>query len=372
MALSNSSFDNRLSMTIAAWVSSNFADLITGHNPLFYRLREKGNIIKGGTGGNFVEPLMFPATGGPAVVGVTNATTAYTDLTFVETTNFTSASYIPCEKLIPISVQQYDLDAQGSNTSKINLMESIMKSNMAAFMENLNADLWAAEESAGSAGTRATLASIKTLINAGGSSTTDGGATPSALAEQVGSRAVTAASTQTPIYTVGGINRNAAGAAYWCTPVINTSQALSIQTLSSLVSIATRGSDTPDLIILHRTMYDKLMGILTSNVGGGGGQMYTQSKLAEAGFEAIKFRNCDVIFCDQVPSVSYLNGSSTSYGYNAFCLNTDYIKLRALSMKPQVDEFPTPRAIRTWRGRWVGQITSGHLGRVHSRAVNFS
>lgn len=374
MALSNTSFDNRLSMTIAAWVSNNFADLITGHNPVFTKLREQGNVRKGGGhGGQFIEPLMFPNGSGGAVTGVADATAAYTDPTFAETTGFTSAAYKPAEIIMPISVQEYELDAQGSDTEKVGLVESVMQSSFATFMETVNGQLWANEEATNAAGARASLGSLRAYFNGGGSATTDGGNTPSALAEQVGNRAVASASTQTPAFTIGGINRNAAGAAYWCTPIINTPQSLSAQVLSSLVTKATRGVDRPDLIVLHRDMYDKLMGILMTNPGGGGGgQPFTQSKLADAGFEAIRFRGCDVIADDHCPATAYLNGASTAYAYNAFCINTKYLKLRALSMKPDVKEFPTPKRIRAWRAAWTGQITSGNLGRVHSRHVNLS
>lgn len=371
MPLSNPSFDNRLTTTIALWVQNNLNDVFSSHIPFLYRLKEKGNMkFGGGHGGRFVEPLMFPKSGNPAPVGIANATAAYTNLTFVETTNITSASYEVAEILLPISIQEYDLDAQGSETQKVDLMQSVMDSNMTGLTEYLNRLLWENEDVVGSVGSRASLLSIKSLINGGGATTT-GGAIPAALPEQTGARGVVSTAGAVAQFTVGNINRNATEAAYWASPIFNTAQALSIQTLSALVTRATRGKDTPDLIILPLQLYDKLMGLLT-NGGNSGGQMYGQSKMVEAGFEAIRFRNCDVIFDDGVPITSYTSGSTTALGMNVFCLNTKYIKLRAKSMKPTIKETPDSRAIRTWTARWLGQITSGNTGRVHSRHVNMS
>ena len=362
-------FDSRLVTTINRWVNNNLADMITGNNPLFFRLREQGNIVKGGGhGGAFVEPLMTPNTTSPGVIGVSNP---YAALTFADITNQGGSSWTVAEKLIPISVQQYEMNAQGSETAKVNLVESVMKIQMAQFNENLAADLFAAEQTTGAQGSRTSLASIRAILNAGTAATTDAGAIPSALTEQLGNRAVSGAASTNPNLTVGGINRAAAGNAYFCTPIINSADTLSIQTLSNVISLATRGADSPDLIVLPRGLYDKLMGLLSVG-GGNGGQMFTNSKLADAGFQAIKFRNADVIFDDRCPTVTYLNNSAAAYANSVFALNTNYIKLRAVSMKPEIKEYPDPRPIHIWTGYWNGQITVSNLGRVHARHVNMS
>ena len=370
MPLSNTQFDNRLAVTIPLWGDKILSDLITGNNPLFVLIKEQGNYKIGasGHGGQIVEPVMFPDLTGPVVTGITNAAAAYTALAFAETTNMTAASYIVAEKVLPISVQEYDLKAQGSDTAKLNLIESIMKISVARFNENLNSDLWAAPETVTSGGTRSSLMSLQTALNGGTAATTDGGSNPPALTAQQGNRAVCSTATATPILNPGGINRAAAGAAYWTTPLINTSQAISVQVLSNMVSLATRGSDSPNLIVLHRDKYDQLLGLLT-NGGSGGGQIYTQSKLADAGFGAIRFRGVDVVQDDRVPAISYLNGSATAYAYNAFCINTNYFNLKAINKTVDIKEYPDSRPIRIWAGYWSGQLTSSNLGRVHSRHV---
>ena len=369
MALSNAQFDSRLAVTIPAWVSNNLADLITGNNPLWFRLREKGNVRKGGGhGGQFVETLMFPDLTGPQVLSITNAAAAFAALTFADTTNMTGAAYTVAEKLLPIAIQEYDLIAQGSDTEKISLIESVMKMSIAKFNEQLNADIWAAPETVGAQGTRGSLLSLQVLLNGGGALTTDL-ANPPAIPGQFGSTAVVSTTGANPNFVVGGINRNAAGAAYWCTPTIIAPQLVSITVLSNMISLASRGSDSPDLMIHHRDQYDKIMGLLV-NGGTGGGQIYSQSKLADAGFNAVRFRGCDIVFDDRVPKTGFLNNSATALGYNAFAINTDYLHLRAVSMKPDIKEFPDPRALRIWSGYWSGQLTSGNAGRVHCRHAN--
>ena len=91
-------------------------------------------------------------------------------------------------------------------------------------------------------------------------------------------------------------------------------------------------------------------------------QGYQRNKsggLADAGFESMKFRGADVVMDDHCPPKTFL------------FINTKYIKLRCASMAPKFELKPDPhRTITNWNARWVGQITSGHLGRVHSRHAN--
>lgn len=367
MALSNTAFDGKLSLTISAWLSSNLEDVLLGNNAFFTKLRQMGKVKTGGFGIQMVEPLMFPdaSGGGPQVNGVTDP---YALLTQTAMTGVTSASYTAAEYVIPVSVAQYDMDQQGSDTQKVDLVQSTMENALARFTSKLNADVWAPEENVGSAGTRSQMASIRTFFNAGKGATTGGG-TPQALPGQVGNQAVASVANVNPVTVVGGIERNATGAAYFCTPLITAADTLTMQVLSKIYSLTVRNSDHADLIIVHRDSMDKIQSLLTVG-GGNGGQMFTNSKLADAGFEAVRYRGADIIASDEVPTSCFLNNSATAYGYNIFAINSNYLKLRAKSLKPEMLPHDDQRPIKVWTGRFVGQLTSSHLGRVHARHVN--
>lgn len=371
MPLTNSLFtDERATATINLWLSNNYESLFLRDNAFWMKLRQAGRIITQGFGIQMVEPVMSPAPSGasPSVIKVSDP---YSSITHTSTTGFTGATYTAAEYLIPVSVPYYDLDQQGSDTRKVNYLQGIIERNLEVMMVTLEADLWANEETTNSAGARNRLASIRTFLNAG-SVTTNGASTePNPLPEQVGNRAVCGTTSATAVTTVGGINRNATEGAYWCTPIINTSMNLSVQTLSKIRSSTRRGGRAADLIIMHRDSFDRLQG-LASLHGSNGGQFFRESRLARLGFEALGFQDADIITDDRVPTTCYLNGSATTYAYNIFAINTRYIKLCVKTLKPQMEMVPDARPIKAWLGRWLGQLTSSHLGNVHCRAVNIS
>ena len=148
----NSNFNSRLTMTINKWVDHHLIDVFISHNPLFFRMREKGNIEAGGLGVQLIEPVMYPSGNGPTPTGVTDSWS--TSVTHSETGNTTAAAYTPAEYLLPVSASEYDMDLQGSETAKVNYLESVMKINIAKFISKLNLDLWAAEGTAGTDGRR--------------------------------------------------------------------------------------------------------------------------------------------------------------------------------------------------------------------------
>jgi hypothetical protein len=285
-------------------------------------------------------------------------------------TGETAMEFTAAELLMPIGISKYELDQHGSATTKVNLVEGRMKNAMARFNEEINRQLWDIEEAANSGGNRNAIASIRTLVNGGTASTTDGGATPPALSTQVGNRAVASASTQTPIFNPGNIRRDVAGAAYHCSPLINSADTFSVKVLSKIYNACQRGSMSPNLILVHRDVMDSIQSLISVG-GSSGGSFFTDSKLAKLGFQSVRFRDAIVAVDDRIPTVSYLNGASTAYGYNIFALNTDCFNMRCKDVKPEVVEHDVTAPIRAWTARFVGQITAEWLGRgAASRHVN--
>jgi hypothetical protein len=351
-------------------LDNNFEDLILANIPVFMMLRMNANMQAGGYGTSMVEPIMFPdaSGGGPQPQGVTDP---YAEITQSAMTGESAANYILSEYLIPVSVPNYQLKQQGSMTTKVDLIEGTFQNAVARFTSKLAVDLWADPITAASIGSRSSLMSLLALYNAGTAATTGGG-TPDALAEQVGNRGVCNASTETLQTTIGGIQRAAAGAAYWCTPIIRTADTFTMQILSNIYSRATRNKDTPDYGVTTGPLFDKIQSLATLG-GGNGGRFFSESKLADLGYDAVRWRNMEIVFDDYVPTTCYLNGAATQYGQNFLAINTKKMKLRQTASKPTFRRVDDPRPLMVWTGEWYGQITCKNPGRAgNARHVNLT
>lgn len=118
--------------------------------------------------------------------------------------------------------------------------------------------------------------------------------------------------------TVGGINR--ANYSFWQNQVYDASSdggtaatAANIQTYMNAEYLeCTRGGDKPDLILADANYYKLFWGSLQAI------QRISDSKMAEAGFQTVKFAGADVVYEDNT-------GIPSNHMY---FLNTDYIFLR--------------------------------------------
>lgn len=118
--------------------------------------------------------------------------------------------------------------------------------------------------------------------------------------------------------TVGGINR--VNFSFWRNQVYDNSTdggaattAANIQQyMNSMMLECTRGSDKPDLILMASAYYSLFWGSLQAI------QRISDSKMAEAGFQTLKFAGADAVYEDNtgIPA------------QRAYFLNTDYIFLR--------------------------------------------
>lgn len=118
--------------------------------------------------------------------------------------------------------------------------------------------------------------------------------------------------------TVGNINRATGGNEFWRNQSKTASSALTKDTIRSemdaLYLKCCRGTDKPDLIVADDVMYSLYESSLADL------QRFSDPKMAEAGFQALKYKGADVIF----------DGGQGGYcpeGHMYF-LNTDYIYLR--------------------------------------------
>lgn len=355
MAL-NSNWNELATTTLNLWCATDFANVFSSHSPLWYRLRQQKNIQTGGLGLKALEPFEYPDVNGPQVEGVSDP---YAEMTPAETYGWTNAEYTWCEKRLSVSIPELTMDLQGSDTQKINHLNAVKDISVKKFLENLNLDLWRGEGAVGAGGaSRQYLGSLRAYLNRGDTGTVNPGSVPAPLANQLyaASEPGGAAIGTSPLTMVGGIERNSAQGAYWCTPlyVPGNADTMTQAALNYVYNLAVRNNDYPDLIVMGRNNYGALMAILQ------GYQRYTDGDLADAGFMSMKYMGADVVFDDNCPA--------NSTAGQVFFINTKYIKLRCATLQPKFEYKPDPnRTILNWNARWVGQITSGNLGRVHSR-----
>lgn len=119
--------------------------------------------------------------------------------------------------------------------------------------------------------------------------------------------------------TVGGINRATSGNEFWRNKSTTLTAALTSDTIrkemDKMYLSLCRGSDKPDLIVCGNELYSMYEASLMPQ------QRFVDNKLADAGFQNLKFKGADVVF---------------DGGQNGRCpenkiyfLNTDYIYLRS-------------------------------------------
>lgn len=359
----NTNFNNNATLTVLnAWLSANCADIYSSNSPFFARMRAAGQIKTGGIGYTWSEPFYYPVTTGPSLQGVSDMWADQVRPT--ETGGLTQLQFTPAMFIMNIAISKYDLKAQGSDTKRVDYLNTIMKISNTKWGESLNSMLWAAESAVGSDGqSKAVLGSIRTYINGGGSSTTDGGATPARSATSFNGTFTPVASTGTAITKVGNVERNAAGGAYLCPNLYNpTAVAATASVLNNLITYAARNEDRPDLILLPPRLYTYYLGVVQS-------QQRTDLK-TYGKYEGFTWNGVDVMYDDNLPT-----GTAGSYDGTAgqiFCLNLDHLALRYDTMKPQftpyVDPLRTP--LDNYTASQIIQLTTDHPGRVHSRHCN--
>lgn len=119
--------------------------------------------------------------------------------------------------------------------------------------------------------------------------------------------------------TVGGINRATAGNEFWRNKSTTLTTALTSDSIRAemdkMYLSLCRGSDKPDLIVCGNELYSMYEASLMPQ------QRFVDNKLADAGFQNLKFKGADVVF---------------DGGQNGRCpenkmyfLNTDYLYLRS-------------------------------------------
>lgn len=273
----NVNFDNLLTTTLESRTGK-LADNVTNNNALLARLKERGNIrpISGGT--KIVEELEYGESD----------SVWYSGYDAISTTNpqvFTAAAYDLKLLAAPVGCSGEELLKNSGRERVIDLMEAKIKNAEKTLMNQMSIGIYS--DGTGSSGKQ--LTGLRALV---ADDPTSG--------------------------TVGGIDRSTTGNEFWRNYTATASSALASATIYEAMNNAylacSRGSDKPDLIVADDSLYKTFEASLVAQ------QRFVNAKLAEAGFENLKFKGADVIYDGG-------NGGACPAKHMYF-LNTDYLKLR--------------------------------------------
>jgi len=280
--------------------SRKVADNVTKNNALLTQLEKKGRIktISGGT--SIIEELSFAENGNAAF--------------------YSGYDLLPVAAQDVISAAQFSLK-QAAVPVVISGLEELMNMGKEEMFDLLEARLSVAE------GTMANLLSQGLY----GDGTAFSGKSITGLDAAVES---TATASQTSTY--GGISRTTWS--FWrnySTGSITLPTATNIQaTLNTGWANVTRGTDTPDFLIMDNNYWSIYMGSLQAI------QRFTTSETANAGFQTIKFMNADVYLDGGIGGFAYTNSTT---GGSCYLLNSKYLKYRPHSARNMVPLSPNKR-----------------------------
>ena len=274
----NADFNAILSTTLQNYqptlVDNIFKDLV-----LLNHLNEKGRVRVEEGGTQIIEPLMY---------AVNDTVATYSGYDTIDLT--------PQDG---ISAAEYDWKQMAASIA-ISGIEEAKNRGTEAIIKLLNAKIMQAEMS------------IKSLVNGQLLSSNNG---TGGTAKQFNGIGGFAGSINTAI---GGID---AATSSWWNPTIPASiqnATLSLVNMANVYNNASKGNDTPDLIITTEALFSKFESLLTPNV------RYQDVAKANSGFQNLMFKQTPVVYDLAMPGNQVSNASM-------YFLNTKYLKLTGMN-----------------------------------------
>ncbi len=276
--MANSNYNDIFTTTLENR-AGNLADNVSKNNALLLKLKEKGNLRSISGGSKILEELEYGE-------GDLTWYSGYDTITYTPKQLFTAAEYSWKMCAVPVAVSGEDLLKNSGKERIVDLFEKRIDNAMKTMSNKMASALY-------------------------GDGTGSSGKAIGGLALLVADNPATG--------TVGGINRATTGNEFWRNKSTTATAALTKDTIrpamdKMYISLC-RGTDKPDLIVAGDSMYSLYEQSLVQL------QRFTESKMADAGFEALKYKGADVIFDGG-------QGGSCPDGKMYF-LNTDYLYLRS-------------------------------------------
>jgi len=275
MAVGNASFDTALLSTTLQNYQPTLVDNIFKDLVLLDHLNSNGRIMMEEGGTSIVEPVLY---------GVNDTVNSYSGYDSIDLTPQNG-----------ISAAQYQWKQMATSIA-ISGIEEAQNRGTEAIIKLLNAKIMQAEMSIKS--------SLNTMLFGDGAG--NGGKDFNGLGNIIG----------TQNNTVGGIN---ASDNTWWNPYEDSSAATLVTTdMAKVYNNASKGSDTPDLIVTTEPLFAKYESLLVANI------RYQDVKKANSGFQNLMFKQTPVVFDFAVPG----NQSSSA---KMFFINSKYLKLAGMS-----------------------------------------
>lgn len=277
MASPNSSYDDIFTTTLENRTGK-LADNVSDNNALLSRLKAKNKIRSISGGSKILEELEY---GEGDMVWYSG----YDAIDYTPKQLFTSAEYAMKLCAVPVAISGEDMLKNSGREQMIDLFEKRIENARKTMMNQMSAAIYG--DGTGSSGKA--IGGLKLLV---------------ADAPATG--------------TVGGINRATSGNEFWRNKATTSAAALTSETIrpamDAMYLSLSRGTDKPDLIVADDTMYSLYEQGLTPL------QRFSDPKLADAGFQTLKYKGTDVIYDGG-------QGGNCPAGHMYF-LNTNYIYLR--------------------------------------------
>lgn len=375
----------RLALTIERWLTDNPSDHYNQASAFLAKLNKKKKVITGGLGTQLIVQARYASNKNPTPEGVTDpfASRARRSIEGITRLKFDVA-----EKVMTFSLPKRDYKIQGNLTKKLDYVQTMLKIALEDWADSImQTDLWAPEYDTGSAGSETQFCSFRTIYNKGGTSTswlagppvhpaqlcavnTAAGqkGNPGWVSTVHGAACATGyvdGNTPAAVTTIGGINRNAAGAAGFCVPTYSPATANYLptnnDTLNTVILAGCVGNKRPDMVLMKQAEWAFVMGILQDQIKLETGNM------TDYGFPAFKWLGCDFVADEYVPTGQYNATAADVALYQMFCMNTDNWAFYLDTAEPELNsavavDAPVTDYQLTQYGQLVPLAIGRHLG----------
>jgi hypothetical protein len=268
MAAGNANFDEILSTTLNNYIPK-LTDNVFSARPLFYALTN-GQTMRTVSGGvKIIVPLIYAGNS-------TAGSYAGTDpIEITAQTGISAAEYDWKQYAATVTISGIEEAKNNGEAQIIDLLEGKIFQTQETIIENLNAMFY----SDGQGNSQKDMHGLNELVGTG--------------------------------MTVGGIDATDADNDWWRSKLTDENGALATASMASVYNDCSVGNDQPTIIIGSQAAYEAYEAGLTANI------RYTDTDMADAGFQNLMFKGAPVTFDNQTGQLDN----------KLFFLNTKYLQL---------------------------------------------
>jgi hypothetical protein len=265
--VTNPNFDIIASTTLDNYIPK-LVENVFSARPFVHFLNQSGQIKTKSGGAQIVQPLM---------TGLNTTFGSYADYDVIDTTAQTgvTAANFPWRQLaISISVNGIEIAENSGDQQVVDLMETKIEQAEQTFLEKLDEMLITSD---GTGNTNKDFFGLENVVNQNATS-------------------------------IGGIDPSTN--TYWQSSISAPGDtALDVADMRTKMNDVSKGNDRPNIIMTTQTLYEEYEDLLAANV------RYTNTELADAGFDNIVFKSVPMFYDEYVPAK------------HMYFLNTRYLHL---------------------------------------------